>query len=365
MKKKELKMKFSDKIERLKDYKYLARAVKNQPSQVTSRIKRAYIKNNILYIELNIAYENDEGDYFDDVIYTYSKPIKDLKIQNNIEEEFIFEKYEITDLFDFVLDKLYNPDFEVVANRLIKECYISPDNEYIIKLPNFQMPSEVYQIIKKKLNKIGGKWIGGKIQGFKFDFAPRLLLEDIKNGKDINLKKDYQFYATPQKIANEMVEKLELKDNVSILEPSAGRGNLIKSIPNNDTYEVYYFELMPQNLELLEKNLKNKEFKKLEFLGTDFLEYNGNMKFDRIIANPPFSKNQDIIHTKKMFELLNDNGVMVVITSTSWYNGKQKKQIEFKEWLNSIKHDIIFIDSGSFKESGTNVKTIMLKIKKG
>jgi len=77
--------------------------------------------------------------------------------------------------------------------------------------------------------------------------------------------------------------------------------------------------------------------------------------YTKIIANPPFSKNQDIDHLKEMYECLARGGRLVCITSESWVNGSQKKQVDFKNWLDEIKAEVIDIEKGSFKESGTTV----------
>jgi len=37
----------------------------------------------------------------------------------------------------------------------------------------------------------------------------------------------------------------------------------------------------------------------------DFLDYNDE-NFDKIVANPPFSKSQDVKHILHMYELLNE-----------------------------------------------------------
>jgi hypothetical protein len=38
----------------------------------------------------------------------------------------------------------------------------------VVKLPNQQLDRKEYLEVKKKLELIGGKWKGGKIQGFEF-----------------------------------------------------------------------------------------------------------------------------------------------------------------------------------------------------
>ena len=86
----------------------------------------------------------------------------------------------------------------------------------------------------------------------------------------------------------------------------------------------------------------------------DFLKNEGKT-YSKIIANPPFTKNQDIDHLKEMYNCLSRGGKLVCITSESWVNGTQKKQIEFIDWLESVNADIIAIPKNSFKESGTSV----------
>ena len=71
--------------------------------------------------------------------------------------------------------------------------------------------------------------------------------------------------------------------------------------------------------------------------------------------DPLLSENQYIDHLKEMFELLGRGGRLVCITSDSWERGSQKKQVAFREWLDELDAEIIDIEKGTFKESGTMV----------
>ena len=65
--------------------------------------------------------------------------------------------------------------------------------------------------------------------------------------------------------------------------------------------EIQYCELDETNRNYLH------EIGNLEHVGDDFLKFN-EMTFDRIIANPPFAKNQDCKHIKHMYsEYLNSS----------------------------------------------------------
>jgi hypothetical protein len=233
-------------------------------------------------------------------------------------------------------------------------------SENSIKLPDVTLDRKEYMDVKKTLDGIGGKWKGGKTQAFVFTHDPKPLLDEILGGKKVNLKKDFQFFGTPEKLADRLVELAEIDKTHTFLEPSAGQGAIIKAIRKLVPKKpIGYCELMQQNKDIL-KDIDDN----ILFLEDDFLKFALDIKFDRIIANPPFTKNQDIDHLLKMYDCLSDDGILVCMTSTSWFRGSQKKQVAFKEFLEENDAEIIEVDSGVFKESGTNVATLIIKLHK-
>jgi len=226
-----------------------------------------------------------------------------------------------------------------------------------VKLPNSQLDRKLYQDVAKSLELIGGKWKGGKVFGFVFATDPTELLDQIANGEKRNLKKEFQFFATPEKLADELVYLAELKQHDTILEPSAGQGAIIKAINKVCDVVPDCFELMDVNTIILKKTDLN-----FNLIGEDFMKNEGKT-YSKIIANPPFTKNQDIDHLKEMYNCLSRGGKLVCITSESWVNGNQKKQVDFKKWLEKLDAEIIDIKKGQFKESGTTVggKIIVLE----
>jgi hypothetical protein len=219
----------------------------------------------------------------------------------------------------------------------------------IVKLPNIQLDRKLYQEVAKSLELIGGKWKGGKVFGFVFATDPTELLDQIANGEKRNLKKEFQFFATPEKLADELVYLADLKEHDTILEPSAGQGAIIRAINKACSVVPDCYELMDVNATIL-----NKSGLRFNFIGNDFFEHNGKT-YSKIIANPPFTKNQDIDHLKTMYNCLSTGGRLVCITSESWVNGSHKKQVDFKNWLDEVEAEVIDIEKGSFKESGTMV----------
>lgn len=168
-----------------------------------------------------------------------------------------------------------------------------------------------------------------------------------------------QFFETPKDLAKELVELAEIDNYVDILEPSAGRGAIIKEIKKRCDRQIQYCEIDETNRKYLDEinNLENVS------KSGDFLKCY-EMTFDRIIANPPFSKNQDVDHIKHMFSLLRNKGILVSIASNHWKNSKNKKETEFRQWLDDVDAEIKEIESGKFKDSGTMVGGCIIIIQK-
>ena len=243
----------------------------------------------------------------------------------------------------------------MTTNEILQKCTIEGN---IVKLPSIKLERKEYLDVAKQLNLIGGMWKGGKIQGFIFNEDPTDLLAQIANGEKRNIKKEFQFFATPDKLADRLVELAEIEYSHSVLEPSAGQGNIVKAIHREfPAISVFGYELIEVNKTFLNK------IHNFKLLGSDFLT-ECDTCFDRIIANPPFSMNQDIDHIMRMYKHLNTGGRIVTVASQHWQLASGKKEMNFRGWLSDVGAHIIELESGTFKESGTNVKTTIIIIDK-
>jgi hypothetical protein len=239
--------------------------------------------------------------------------------------------------------------------EVLQNCTVEGN---IVKLPNVQLDRKLYQDVAKALELIGGKWKGGKVFGFVFNSDPTELLEQIANGENRNLKKEYQFFATPDALADKLVTLANLLPQDTILEPSAGQGAIVEAIRRSGfSGLIHCIELMTTNSIILCN-------KRITHDCADFLSFPLKPIYSKIIANPPFSNNQDIDHLYKMYSCLADSGRLVCITSESWVKGTQKKQVEFRNWLVNVGATVIEIEKGAFKESGTLVGGRIIVIQK-
>lgn len=227
----------------------------------------------------------------------------------------------------------------------------------VVKLPEGQLDRKLYMEVAKSLELIGGKWKGGKVFGFVFPTDPTELLQQIAGGEKRNLKKEFQFFGTPDSLCEVLVDLADIKEEERVLEPSAGQGAIVKSILRKNRI-VWGYELMEVNQIFLNK------IEGFRLLGDNFLTESGETGYDKIVANPPFSKNQDIDHIYKMYDCLYDGGRIVTIASLHWETSSNKKETKFRNWLNEVGAKIQKVPSGTFKESGTMVETCIIIINK-
>ncbi|OZB98047.1 methyltransferase [Paenibacillus sp. XY044] len=178
---------------------------------------------------------------------------------------------------------------------------------------------------------------------------------------DVKLSKIPGYFPTPKTIVQYMIEMADIQDGETILEPSAGNGNILDGITQYTMEEG-----LGVNLEALEWNYRLSEIlelKQYKIVGNDFTEFEPNNLYDKIIMNPPFEKNQDVEHVLKAYECLKDGGKIVAIMSPHWTFASDSKSVQFREWL-SDKGTTEKLPEGSFKESGTGVNTVLVVIDK-
>lgn len=244
--------------------------------------------------------------------------------------------------------------------QFFKKC--TADDSFIY-MPEDQVDQSLYLEIKSILTNNLGKWKGGKIQGFQFDYDPTQLLIRLQNGEEVNFKKKFQFFPTPPEVVDKMIQVVLPEADSSILEPSAGQGHIIQAIQEFQSWAEYGFdaiEIHPVNQGILRK-------KGINVVGDDFLKWTTEKRYDYIFMNPPFkegSKNVWIDHIKHAVKFLKEKGELVAVApaSASFVSNGEIKEFR-EEWLplhNGYIYDII--PKGAFKSSGTGVKSVIIHI---
>ena len=211
-------------------------------------------------------------------------------------------------------------------------------------LPDGQLDRKLYVAVNKVLEAIKGKW-NRKGKAHVFNTSPTDIIEEILlTGEYVDEKKEFQFFETPSNLARQLVEMADIQLGEFVLEPSAGKGRIADLIEFCDC------------VELNEANRGHLEKEGFRLVGGDFLEFEGS--YDVVVANPPFSKQQDIDHVNRMIDIAKRRVVSVMSASVLFRDNK--KTVSFRERIKSLGGTIKLLPEKIFAESGTNVRACVV-----
>lgn len=146
----------------------------------------------------------------------------------------------------------------------------------------------------------------GDMFSFMYDFDS--VLSEVCLSGVLPDQRVHQYYPSPKAIAEAAVAAAEINDFHSVLEPSAGQGNIADLLPKS---QMTLVEVAPLHCEIL----KAKGFPTV--IEADFLRWKPGRRFDRIVMNPPFTKQQWRRHLEHASDLLDSNGRLVAILPAS------------------------------------------------
>ena len=238
----------------------------------------------------------------------------------------------------------------------LKKCRVEGNTVFLPPISEGVLKN--YNEVRKALLNAGAEY---KKNSFIFKSSAQPFIDRLTSGENVNIKKEFQAFFTPKDVAEWLVQHLFITEDDTILEPNGGEGALIKAIRSEGhKNHVYTYELNPIFSDIL------SSIKDVTLLGSDFLKADKSLHgtFNKIIANPPFNKNQDIEHIYKMWDMLAKKGRIVTVASKHWQFANDKKCKQFKEWMEENEAEIYPLDKGAFKSSGTNVESCILIIDK-
>ena len=235
-----------------------------------------------------------------------------------------------------------------------------------VKITAGQLDRKLYQAVNKVLDRIGGKW-NRKEKAHVFNADPTDLLNTVIESGMLDPKIKTGYFPTPAVIVDKMIELADLDRSHLILEPSAGQGHISDEICKRlglHTHEIMVCETLAENRHILyEKGYAVEDCDFFKFAD----ECNANdVEFDRIIMNPPFAPAQsDLTHVTAAYNLLAPGGILITIMSAGVIFRQNNKTVEFRENIMELYGTYLeHLPSGAFKESGTSVNTILLRLEK-
>lgn len=129
---------------------------------------------------------------------------------------------------------------------------------------------------------------------YGFDYDPKQIINEMVLTGTLPEYKSHQYYPTPENIVLDMINiaSESLSEAKSVLEPSAGIGNILNGLMNvvGDNTEVNAIEINP----LFSKVLKEKFGEKANVYNMDFLNYSNQNEI--ILMNPPFDQGRWKLH---------------------------------------------------------------------
>ena len=199
--------------------------------------------------------------------------------------------------------------------------------------------------------------------------APRFesLRDRHTNGTAPRAVSAFQLFQTPATLAARMVALADPAPGLSWLEPSAGLGRILTPILATDPGSVTACEI---DAELSGELFR--QFPTVSLWQRDFLEvrpaheglaslimkpFPGDSPpfFDRVCLNPPFHLRADVRHTLHALEFLNSSGVLVGLCLATRHR---------EEALRPLADHWETIPAGTFRTEGTNVETVLFRIRK-
>jgi len=217
-----------------------------------------------------------------------------------------------------------------------------------------QLDRSLYLKTNDVLLAAGGKWNrSAKAHVFQGDAGDRL--DEIIVTGSVEKPKDFDFFPTPEALGREVVALADLQPGMFVFEPNAGDGALVKII--SETNYVDAMELVEARAKLIPINDNVRSV-----VVGDFLTATPHPRYDRAVLNPPFSKQQDILHVLHALKFLKPGGKLVAIMSSSVTFRDNKLTCDFRELIERCGGAITKNEEGAFKSSGTMVSTVTVEI---
>src|SRR5690606_35563393 len=171
-----------------------------------------------------------------------------------------------------------------------------------------QLDRATYTAVNKVLEAAGWKW-NRKAKAHTCDGEAVDVLEQVLLTGEVTIAKDeFEFFPTPRAIVVELMELAAIQPGMKVLEPSAGKGAIAYAIA--EIAKPDCIELMVANCSALAGDIKLGTVTR-----TDFLTVEPSGDYDRVVINPPFSRQKDIRLVMHAFKFLKPGGRLVSVMS--------------------------------------------------
>lgn len=223
---------------------------------------------------------------------------------------------------------------------------------------NGQLSRPLYEAVDKVLKAAGGKWSRSKRAHVFPDGTnvAEVFGLAIETGEVVDQKKTLQQFYTPRDVVDLIFANyVSIPTGSRVLEPSAGEGALAIALAQRGC-QVVCIEIDPRAAAICESY-------GYQTTCGDFLKQAPPelSLFDYVLMNPPFAGDQDIDHVLHAIKFVKPGGAVYAIMSPGFLFGKTRKRRDFLELIETF-GQYVELPEGSFSESGTNVRTVLVQL---
>jgi hypothetical protein len=166
---------------------------------------------------------------------------------------------------------------------------------------------------------------------------------------------------TSADVVRQILQECRFDTEVSILEPSAGSGDLVDLIQYDCLFTRFDIDCVELNKELRDQ-LRDKNY---NVVGEDFLKFNTKKRYDYVIACPTFKDNIDVEHIMHMYRFVKIGGRVISLTSPHWTTKNSTRQVAFREWLKDKHYHLKMLPDNSFVEDYKTQPSMIINIIRG
>lgn len=176
--------------------------------------------------------------------------------------------------------------------------------------------------------------------------------------------KQNEYFPTPPHIVDMMIEYAQLRDGLSILEPSAGSGHIVEIVRDRFDVDITTVEVSHRLQNILD--MSGYKVVRDDFLSSEVFPVDAEdnrERFDRVLANPPFSECDR--HIYKMYEVLKPGGILVSVASETLFFAQYQRCENFRNWLKAMGGSSVKLEENSFLQSdnptGVNTRLVIIR----
>lgn len=172
--------------------------------------------------------------------------------------------------------------------------------------------------------------------------------EAQKRARSTDVAKDLQFYRTPDKIADDLVERAYPRDGDRVLEPSCGDGAILDALARFERGK--HITVRVVGVECDAERARQARAKGYAVHDANFLQVTPSPDFDIVVMNPPFygkHYQQHVEHARKFLKPTGRLLAILPVTAVTDHGFVEDKG--YDRWRD--------LPAGSFSESGTNINT--------